>query len=80
MARPRSSAFCGGAHIVQRIGAGERRTAAYLASIYGSQGQIATALGVSQATVSRDQSNVRRLLAMNFDREFVAAFDVPPAP
>lgn len=52
-------------HLAQSLGAGERQTAAWLGTPYGSQGQIAAVLGVTQSTVSRDQANVRRLLAMN---------------
>lgn len=63
-------------HLIQSLGAGERMAAAWLGSAYGSQGQIAQALGVSQATVSRDQGNARRLLRLNFDDDFVAGFDV----
>ncbi len=53
------------AHLVQSLGAGERQTAAWLATPYGSQGQIAAVLRVRQSTVSRDQANVGRLLDIN---------------
>lgn len=52
-------------HLAQSLGAGERQTAAWLGTPYGSQGQIAAVLGVTQSTVSRDQANVRRLLEIN---------------
>lgn len=62
-------------HVVQSLGASERQTAAWLAGPYGAQGQLAAALGVSQATVSRDQSKVRRLLRLNFDDDFLVEFE-----